>query len=67
MEQEEERIKAEELYFAQIAAEVRRSYVKYPGKVKVEDFLLQRKPKEQKIPSKEIWLGVLGIKNERSS
>ena len=56
MEQEEERVKAEELYFAQIAAEVRRSYVKYPGKVKVKDFLLQRKPKEQKIPSKEVWL-----------
>jgi len=66
MRQEEERVKPEELYYAQIAAEVRRSYVKYPGKVRVNDFLLQRQrtyPKN-KIPSKKIWAGILGVKIE---
>ncbi len=50
-------------YQAQIAAEIRRSYVKEPQKIRDEDFLLM--PKEQiqsnAIPSKTTWLGLLGF------
>jgi len=51
-----------DLYLAQIAAEVRRGYVKHPGKVKAEDFLLGEKPKQERsADSKKMWFAALGI------
>jgi hypothetical protein len=38
----------ERYYLAMIAAEVRRSYVKEPKKVKVKDFLLKLRPVQEK-------------------
>lgn len=52
-----------DMYFAQIAAEVRRGYVKNPSKVKVDHFLLGEKtPGEEKSHnSKQTWAAALGI------
>lgn len=47
-------------YLAQIAAEVRRSAVKHPRKVKVKDFLLRMSDKPTQ-DSKSIWLSHFGI------
>lgn len=52
-----------ELYWAQIAAEVRRGLVETPSKVKVKDFIIQvGKPKPDISKSKQAWAGALGIK-----
>ena len=67
-------------YLALIATEVRRSYVKNPRSVNVEDMLLNFKPhKAQEVPlsqaegepdkriaiSKAYWFGVLGVNHVR--
>ena len=76
MEQEEtQSVKREEYYWAQIAAEIRRSWVKYKRKVKMKDFLIKfsfskktekltAEDEEFKLQSsKNFWLGaVLGRK-----
>jgi len=55
-------------YLAQIAAEVRRSFVKNAKKVKTNDFLLQYK--DANAPSgkdsKSAWLGFFNIKPEKN-
>jgi hypothetical protein len=54
----------EHWYLAQIAAEVRRSFVTAPGQIKVTDFLL-RSREEKKVQwekSKEIWTSALGVR-----
>lgn len=44
---------------AQVAAEVRRSYVAHPTKVRVSDFLpIKSQPRKS---SKEIWLEWIGL------
>ena len=64
-------------YYAQIAAEIRRSYVKHPKDIQNKDFLLQT-PAEMKLSSsseeqtkkkrtqtaKCFWFGLLGIKDK---
>lgn len=64
-------------YLAQIAAEVRRLYVKYPKKVKLSDFLLKFKFEDEKRVrkkmslkkrtdmAKKFWSTVLGFKQKR--
>lgn len=66
----------EDFYFAQLAAEIRRSYVKKPRLVKVKDFIIKyvmsKTSDEVKVDektieantkkSKRFWLGGLGIK-----
>jgi hypothetical protein len=64
-------------YLAQIAAEVRRTYVKHPKRVKLSDFLLkfrfrgggrrsERMSKEERTKvAKRFWFGVLGLKQRR--
>jgi len=63
LEREEERHTKQDRYLAQIAAEVRRSIVKHPNKVKNEDFLMRvRGGEEGHVKrSKEAWLKALGI------
>jgi len=52
-----------DMYLAQIAAEVRRGYVKHPGNVKVDHFLLgdRNKGEEKSKMSKQAWAAALGI------
>jgi len=45
-DEEGNRIRKEDYYLANIAAEVRRSYVKNPAKVKLESFLMKFKGKD---------------------
>ncbi len=69
-----EKNEKEHFYWAQIAAEVRRSYVKEPAKVKLESFLLKTvtRSAQNRIPaqdynpglSKGIWMAALGMKPE---
>lgn len=62
----------EDAYMAQIAAEVRRSRVKNPAKVKVEHLFIKfnrkgeprRTPKEQAVASKSAWLAAVGLNGE---
>ncbi len=60
----------QELYQAQIAAEVRRSMVLHPEKVNRDDFLIKlAKPedpetKKKKEGSKRVWAGILNVKLE---
>ncbi len=58
-----------ERYLAQIAAEVRRSWITTPKKVKTDDFMVEFKepptPEERARRSKEIWTQVLGIKSKK--
>jgi hypothetical protein len=72
-QQETETVKREEYYWAQIAAEVRRSWVKHKQKIKLTDFLIKfsysKKPKiltaqekEMKLQkSKNFWLMATGF------
>lgn len=65
---DESRRTKQDIYLAQIAAEVRRGWVKDPKKVRAQDFLLReetnddRKNRMQK--SKSAWLTAVGIKLE---
>ena len=45
LDEEESRFKKQDYYLANIAAEIRRSFVKHPEKVKTESFLMQFKKK----------------------
>jgi len=62
----------EDYYLANIAAEVRRSFVKDPAKIKMESFLIKfkkgaklkrpKKTKEEKIrESKAFWMSLAGM------
>lgn len=62
LEWAERRDTKSDYYLAQIAAEVRRGYVKSPRQVKVKDFLLKMQRPEQRLSSKQTWLQALGIK-----
>lgn len=59
IQQEEHRTTKVDHYLAQIAAEVRRTNVKNPSKVKLQDFLLKFKQAEPPVsrPSKEKVVG----------
>jgi len=70
-------VSKEDYYLANIAAEMRRSYVKHPERVKIESFLMKfknvgqvSKPKTKKSKkertkkAKAFWCGFLGIKNK---
>jgi len=53
----------DDYYLAQIAAEVRRSYVKHPKTVKTKDFLLGLKPtKPVAQGSKQVWLSIFNLR-----
>lgn len=57
-----------DIYLANIAAEVRRSYVKHPKTVKAQDFLIkvsEPKPAATGMASKAIWLQALNVKPKR--
>ena len=63
-----ERLK-DEHYFAQIAAEVKRSRVANPGKVLVKDLLItvkkegqEAEPRQAMEDSKAAWMGSVGVK-----
>ena len=64
----------EDYYLAQIAAEIRRSFVKKPKQVKLKDFLLkfvmQEKPKKLSIKErtkrmKQFWFFHVGLKDKK--
>ena len=65
-------IEKQDYYLAQIASEVRRSFVKSPQSVKTSDFMINFKEKEQKpmtkeeasAASKQYWFGVTGFKGD---
>ncbi len=58
----EERHAKSDVYMAQIAAEIRRSNVKNPRKVRTQDFLLkQREESTAPMDSKKIWAAHLKI------
>jgi hypothetical protein len=57
-------------YLAQIACEVRRGYVRDPGRVKLDDFIIKYTPANKKPQmtkeeylqnSKNYWTGILGF------
>lgn len=48
-------------YFAQLAAEIHRSVVKQPLKIKIKDKLIKFEKEVKDSPSKTIWLSVLDI------
>lgn len=59
-------------YLAQIAAEIRRSFVKSPDKVETENFIIKFVDKKSKIKqkaeqSKSSWLRWLGIKRDKTN
>lgn len=70
--------KKEDYYLAQVAAEVRRSFVKSPQSVHVKDFILSFTQTKKSVPvgeqspevedslqrSKDFWHSVLGIKKK---
>ena len=76
-EEETSTTKREEYYWAQIAAEMRRSWIKDKQKVKLKDFLIKfsyaKKPKEESPVDREIrikqsknfWLTSLGLKTNK--
>jgi len=67
LKREEGQAKRQDYYMAQIAMEVRRSYVKNPKTVKLKDFIFETETKaEPKSPSKSksIWAAVLNVKVE---
>jgi hypothetical protein len=64
LEWDYERSSKPDYYLAQIAAEVRRSYVKHGSKVKTADFLLKIAKKPVATDSKKAWLGFFNIKPE---
>ncbi len=66
LEQEEVRTTKGDLYLAQIAAEVRRSYVTNPREISVEHFILgsvkkesTEAPEERIQKSKSAWLSIM--------
>jgi len=75
-EEETSTIKREEYYWAQIAAEMRRSWVKNKQKVSLKDFLIKfsyaKKPKVESAVDREIrlkqsknfWLLATGLKKK---
>jgi hypothetical protein len=73
LELEEARHTKQDLYWAQIAAEIRRTIVKSPKDVKVKDFLFEMKaveppqatPKERVKKSKSAWLTLFGMKPKK--
>ena len=66
LHEEEERNTKSDHYLAQIAAEVRRTNVKSPKLVKLQDFLLKFKQSkalpEKAAKSKAIWAAALNLK-----
>lgn len=64
---EDQREGKDDFYSSLIAAEIRRSYVKHPNKVKQKDFKIQYKETTSSAPSlsgmagKAIWLNALNI------
>lgn len=67
LNQEDTVVSKEDFYLAQIAAEVRRSFDKYPNKVKTKSFLLSSAEKKTAATdSKSIWLAALNIKPEKN-
>lgn len=71
LDKEEERQTKLDYYLAQIAAEVRRGWVKNPKSVKVKDMLLNVQnasgPAEKRIArSKAVWLGAVNLKGKES-
>lgn len=74
-QEEHKRFHREDYFFAMLTAEVRRTVVKHPEKVKMEDFLLdfggndKKKTDEEKLISKDqasiaqksMWLGLVGL------
>ena len=62
----------EDFYMAQLAAEIRRGYVKNPNKPKVEDFLItfgmkdvyKKTVKEATRDSKSFWNSLLAVKGK---
>lgn len=70
LDEDANRFHREDYYFANIAAEIRRSYVKDPMKVKISSFLMKftRAKKSEKLSVKEriaqskaFWRGMLKI------
>jgi len=72
LEEEQARPSQTDWYLMQVAAEVRRGYVKDPSSVKLKDMKLVR-PKPEQLPTKEEavarsksrWFGMLGVKREK--
>ena len=74
-QEEHKRFHREDYFFAMLTAEVRRTVVKHPEKVKMQDFLLdfgaddKKKTDESKLIDKEqetdiqksLWLGMVGL------
>ena len=59
----EDRVVKNDYYFAQIAAEIRRGYVKHPKSVKTTDFVIQSPKKQAAVSSsKSTWLGFFNLK-----
>lgn len=76
LDREESQHDKMDYYLAQIAAEVRRSYVEKPKKVRIQDLMLkfeQPSPKkEMDLDSmtrshKQFWFASLGLKNDGTS
>ena len=70
LEEEPNRFNALYFYLAQIAAEVRRSFVKHPDKVKTNDFIIKFTDKKslnvkKAEQSKSTWLKWLGISRKK--
>ena len=72
-QEEFQTIQKQDYYNAQIAAEIRRGYVKNPEKVKIEDFILKFEFKEEKKEidwkqkmqqSKRYWMSTSGFKKK---
>lgn len=66
---EEARHTKQDFYLAQIAAEIRRGWVKNPKTVKIKDFLAEVEstpgPSKPGSKSKSVWLGAFNIKPEK--
>ena len=73
VEESEKEFTKQDYYLAQIAAEVRRSFVKNPSKVLLKDFFLQFEEKEKPKMTREqattfakaAWFGRLGIGDKK--
>ena len=70
-EAELHQVSKQDVYLAQIATEVRRSWVKTPRLIKLKDFILKFKGEAEDLPpekrvkrSKQYWLSMFGIKDE---
>jgi len=64
---EEERNTKQDIYLAQIAAEIRRGLVKNPKSVKMKDFLMKKAETPTKVEkppskSKSMWAAALNVK-----